>query len=92
VSEDDAPQKDTRSLIEMMEPERAKGSRRELPLFLRSSFALVWQAGRRQFLRTAGIQVAPALSLAAQLLVARAVRSSALRAHDVSHALPPLGR
>jgi ATP-binding cassette subfamily B protein len=74
-----------------MHPEGSKGSWKELPGLLRSSFALVWQAGRRQFLITSTIQLATAVSMGVQLLLAREVLQSILRAHDFRHVLPWLG-
>ena len=88
---DASPRRDTRSWQEVMHPDGSNGTWRELPELLQSSFALVWQAGRREFLITASIQLVTALSLAAQLLIAREVLRSILGAHDFAHILPWLG-
>ena len=65
-----------------MHPEGWKGSWQELPRLLKSSFALVWQAGRREFLITSSIQLATALSFAAQVLIAREVLHAILGARS----------
>jgi ATP-binding cassette subfamily B protein len=71
-----------------MRPEGSKGTWKELPGLLESSFALVWQAGRRQFLITSTIQLLTAVSMGVQLLLAREVLQSILHAHDFRHVLP----
>src|SRR5439155_10685022 len=91
VSDEAPPRRPPRTWQDVMHPEGSKGSWRELPGLLKSSFALVWQAGRRQFLITSSIQLATAVSMGVQLLLAREVLQSILRAHDFRHVLPWLG-
>ena len=88
---DERPRRDTRSWMEVMHPEGWRGSWRELPALMKSSFQLVWQAGRREFLITSSIQLATALSFAAQLFVAREVLRAILGAHSFGSILPWLG-
>src|SRR3954451_13357505 len=80
--EDDAPPRDTRPLIEVLEPPGSKGRLRDLPLLLHSSLHLVWRAGRRGFLVTAGLQLAVALGVSVQLYVNQAVLHAVLDAGD----------
>ena len=82
VASEGRPRRDTRAWPEVMHPEGWKGSWQELPRLLKSSFALVWQAGRREFLITSSIQLATALSFAAQVLIAREVLHAILGARS----------
>jgi ATP-binding cassette, subfamily B, bacterial len=91
MSDEGRPARPPRTWHEVMHPDGSKGSWKELPGLLKSSFALVWQAGRRQFLITSSIQLATAVSMGVQLLLAREVLQSILRAHDFRHVLPWLG-
>ena len=88
VAGEGRPRRDTRAWQEVLHPEGWKGSRQELPQLLKSSFALVWQAGRREFLITSSIQLATALSFAAQVLIAREVLHAILGARSFSAVLP----
>ena len=88
MTDDGRPARPPRTWQEVMRPEGSKGTWKELPGLLKSSFALVWQAGRRQFLITSSIQLATAVSMGVQLLLARQVLQSILRAHDFGHVLP----
>jgi hypothetical protein len=54
--EPDERERDRRTWIEVMQPEGARGTWRDLPRLLADSFQLVWQAGRTEFLLTAGLQ------------------------------------
>jgi hypothetical protein len=45
----------------------------DLPRLLGDSFRLVWQAGRPEFLVTAGLQLVTAAGTAAQLFISKAV-------------------
>ena len=82
------PQRPPRTWQEVMRPEGSSGTWKELPGLLKSSFALVWQAGRRQFVITSTIQLLTAVSMGVQLLLAREVLQSILHAHDFRHVLP----
>jgi ATP-binding cassette subfamily B protein len=82
------PRRDTRSWPEVLHPEGWKGGWRELPQLLKSSLALVWGAGRREFLITSSIQLATAFAFAAQVLIAREVLHSILGARTFSAVLP----
>jgi ATP-binding cassette subfamily B protein len=60
--------------------EEQKGTWRDLPMLLGRSLALVWRAGRNEFLVTSALQLMSALGLAAQLFVAKAVFDAILSA------------
>jgi ATP-binding cassette subfamily B protein len=65
---------------EVMNPEGARGTFRDLPRLLADSFRLVWNAGRNTFLLTAALQLASAFGIAAQLFIAKALFESVLGA------------
>src|SRR5919201_1902353 len=79
------PRKDTRALVEILHPEGQEGGWRDLPWLLRSSLRLVWEAGRRDFLVTAALQLFVALGATAQLFVNKAVLAAVLRAGGGGH-------
>jgi ABC-type multidrug transport system fused ATPase/permease subunit len=83
-----APAGQGRTLDEVLHPQGSKGSWRELPGLLRSSLELVWQSGRREFLITASIQMATALSYALLLLLARSLLHAVLGAHSLAAVWP----
>jgi ATP-binding cassette subfamily B protein len=70
----------TRTWWEVMHPAGSEGSWRDLPRLLGDSFRLVWQAGRREFLVTAGLQLVTAAGTAAQLFISKAVIDAVLTA------------
>jgi ATP-binding cassette subfamily B protein len=76
--------REIRPFMEVMHPEGTEGTWRDLPRLLAESFRLVWEAGRREFLLTATLQLLSALGIAAQLFVGKAVFSSILNAHGGS--------
>jgi ABC-type multidrug transport system fused ATPase/permease subunit len=89
---DEGGGREIRSFDEILDPAGEKPTWRDLPRLLRESVRLVWNAGRRELLITAGLQLASAAGLAAQLFVGRAVFASVLDAHGAgfSHVLPSL--
>jgi ATP-binding cassette subfamily B protein len=89
---DEESVREIRSFEEILEPPGPKPTWRDLPHLLRESVRLVAGAGRRELLLTAGLQVATAAGLAAQLFVGRAVFASVLRHHGTgfAHVLPSL--
>jgi ATP-binding cassette, subfamily B, bacterial len=91
MSEDGSPQRPPRTWHEVMFPEGSEGSWRELPRLLSSSFVLVWESGRRQFLLASTIQLLTAVSVGVQLLLARQVLQSILDAKSFGDVLPWLG-
>jgi ATP-binding cassette subfamily B protein len=62
--------------------------RREFPGLVRSSLALVWQAGRREFLVGSSIQIAGAFLVGVQLVLARNVLDEALSGKSFLGVLP----
>jgi ATP-binding cassette subfamily B protein len=74
--------RDRRSWLEVMHPEGAEGTWRDLPALLADSFRLVWQAGRREFRLTAALQLVTAVGIAAQLFVAKELLAAVLAAGD----------
>jgi ATP-binding cassette subfamily B protein len=90
---DDEPEegqrKDTRSFFEIIEKEE-RADWRELPRLVLASLRLVWEAGRREFLLTAGLQLVVAAGTAAELFIARSVLSAVLGADGLSAILPPV--
>jgi ATP-binding cassette subfamily B protein len=77
----------------MQQPERERRLS-ELPQLLAASFALVWAAGRREFLLTSALQLTSAVGLAVQLFVAKALFEAVLGAggaDDFARILPELG-
>jgi ATP-binding cassette subfamily B protein len=84
--------REIRSIDEILEPAGQQSTWRELPRLLRESVRLVASAGRRELLITAGLQIATAAGLAAQLFVGKAVFASVLGAHGAgfAHVLPSL--
>src|SRR5262245_56560270 len=80
--EGDGPPQDTRPMIEILEPPGSKGRLRDLPLLLARSLHLVYGAGRRDFLVTAGLQLAVALGVSVQLYVNQAVLHAVLSAGE----------
>jgi hypothetical protein len=72
----------TRTWWEVMHPAGSEGSWRDLPRLLGDSFRLVWQAGRREFLVTAGLQLVTAAGTAAQLFISKAVIVVEHGSHD----------
>ena len=77
---------------EVMNPEE-KGSFRDLPRLLGESLRLVWEAGRREFLITATLQLVSAFAIAAQLFVAKALFEAVLAAGgagDLANVAPEL--
>ncbi len=79
ASEDAGPRR-TRTWSEIMHPEGTGGNWRELPALLSDSLRLVWDAGRKEFLLTAALQLVSAAGVAAQLFIAKAVFSAVLAA------------
>jgi ATP-binding cassette subfamily B protein len=78
---------------EVLHPEGAEGTWRDLPRLLRDSLRLVWAAGRREFLITASLQLLFAFGIAAQLFIAKAVLDAVLAAgatDDFAALLPEL--
>ena len=78
---------------EVMNPEDARGSFRDLPKLLADSLRLVWAAGRREFVLTSSLQLVSAVGIAAQLFVGKALLSAVLGAggaDDFSGVLPEL--
>ena len=63
-----------------MHPEGAEGTWRDLPRLVADSVRLAWQAGRRELLITASLQLVSAVGVAAQLFVGKAVLDAVLRA------------
>jgi ATP-binding cassette, subfamily B, bacterial len=63
-----------------MHPEGAEGSFRDLPRLVADSVRLAWQAGRRELLVTASLQLFTALGIAVQLFVGKALLDAVLRA------------
>jgi ATP-binding cassette subfamily B protein len=78
--EPEEPARDTRSWVEVMEPEGSQGTIRDLPRLLGASIALVWEAGRRELALTAALQLLAAGGTAVQLFVGKAVLQSVLGA------------
>jgi ATP-binding cassette subfamily B protein len=68
---------------EVMHPEGAQGSFRDLPRLLGDSIRLVWEAGRHQFLITSAIQLLSAIGIVAQLFIAAALFDAVLQAEEV---------
>jgi ATP-binding cassette, subfamily B, bacterial len=69
-----------RSWWEVMHPEGAEGTWRDLPRLLADSLRLVWTAGRNVFLLTAALQLVAALGVAVQLFVGKEVLETVLAA------------
>jgi hypothetical protein len=65
---------------EVMHPEGAEGSFRDLPRLVTDSVRLAWQAGRKELLVTASLQLLVALGIAAQLFIGKALLDAVLRA------------
>ena len=79
---------------EVMHPEGARGSFRDLPRLLADSFRLVWSAGRKTFLLTSALQLLSAFGIAAQLFIAKALFEAVLGAggaDDLAGIAPELG-
>ena len=82
-----------RTWREIMHPEGSRGSWRELPRLLGDSLSLVWCAARGTVLLTATLQLAAAVGIAVQLLVAKSVLDAVLAAgasDDFGSLLPEL--
>jgi ATP-binding cassette, subfamily B, bacterial len=77
---DEPRRKRRRTWWEVQHPEGAVGGWRDLPLLLGQSVRLVWQAGRRELVLVAVLDVVSALGIGAQLFVGKAVLSSILHA------------
>jgi ABC-type multidrug transport system fused ATPase/permease subunit len=91
VSRDGRPRQ--RPWWEVMDPEGSQGGVRDLPKLVADSLRLVWAAGRNQFLVTAGLQLATALGIAAQLFITKALLDAVLVAggtDDFASLLPEL--
>ena len=69
-----------RPLADVIHEEGSKGTWRDLPGLLSRAFALVWRAGRTEFVLTSILQLVSALGIAAQLFVAKAVFDAILAA------------
>jgi ATP-binding cassette subfamily B protein len=76
----EARPQDTRTWIEVMEPEGSEGTWRDLPRLVAESVRLVWSAGRSVFLLTSALQLVTAFGVAAQLFVGKAVLDAVLAA------------
>lgn len=63
--------------------QRADHDLRRFPRVLRSSLALVWHAGRRQFLNAIALQVVAGVGIAVQLLVGSRVLATILEADQL---------
>jgi ATP-binding cassette subfamily B protein len=87
----DGRRRERRTWWEVMHPEGSQGTWRDLPRLLADSVRLVWQAGRNEFLLTAGLQLVSALGIAAQLFIAKAVLSAVLETNTVAGVAPELG-
>jgi ATP-binding cassette subfamily B protein len=91
-AEREEPARDTRSWVEVMEPEGSQGTIRDLPRLLAASIRLVWEAGRRELALTAALQLLAAAGTGVQLLVGKAVLQSVLGADgSFTSVLPALG-
>jgi ATP-binding cassette subfamily B protein len=76
-----------------MHPEDAGGSLRDLPRLVADSVRLAWEAGRRELVLTASLQLVVAIGVAAQLFVGKAVLDAVFRAggeDDFAAVLPAL--
>jgi ATP-binding cassette, subfamily B, bacterial len=82
VAADDAEQPRTapRTWHEVMHPEGAEGTWRDLPRLVSDAFRLVWSAGRRELIVTTGLQLLSAIGLAAQIFVGQAALEAVLGA------------
>jgi ABC-type multidrug transport system fused ATPase/permease subunit len=92
-SEDGREKRRPRTWWEIQHPEGSEGSWRDLPRLLGDSLRLVWSAGRREFVITAGLQLAQAFGVAVQLFVGKAVLTAVLAAggsDDFRSLLPEL--
>src|SRR5262245_21730835 len=84
--------KDTRSWVEIYEPEGAKGTWRELPGLIVASIRLVWSAGRRELIVTSALSLVAALAVGAQVFAGQAALQAVLDADgDLASILPQLG-
>src|SRR5262245_42835299 len=84
--------KDTRSWVEIYEPEGAKGTWRELPGLIVASIRLVWSAGRRELIVTSALSLVAALAVGAQVFAGQAALQAVLDADgDLGSILPQLG-
>ncbi len=93
ASSTDGQSRRTRTWWDVMHPEGSEGSWRDLPQLLADSFRLVWEAGRRELLVTAGLQLLTAAGTAAQLFIGKAVFDAVLTAgvaEDYAALLPAL--
>jgi ATP-binding cassette, subfamily B, bacterial len=88
----EAPAREIKPFMDVMHPEGAGGTWRDLPRLVAESLRLVWSAGRRELVITAVLSVLTAAGVAAQLLVGRAALGAAISArdHGFAHALPAL--
>ncbi len=78
---------------EVMNPEDARGSFRDLPRLLADSFRLVWSAGRNEFLVTSSLQLLSAVAIAGQLFIAKDLFEAVLGAggtRDLTAVVPEL--
>jgi ATP-binding cassette, subfamily B, bacterial len=76
-----------------MHPEDAGGSFRDLPRLVADSLRLAWEAGRRELVLTASLQLLVALGVAAQLFVGKELLDAVFRAggeDDFAAVLPAL--
>src|SRR5919198_1420288 len=84
------PRRKPRTWIEIQHPEGSTGSWRDLPLLLRHSLRLVWEAGRNEFLLSVALQLVQALGVVVQLFVAKHVLGSVLGAESFGSVVPAL--
>jgi ATP-binding cassette subfamily B protein len=78
---------------EVMHPEGAQGTFRDLPRLLLDSLRLVWSAGRNVFLLTSSLQLVSAVAIGAQLFIAKALLDAVLAAggtDDLAGVVPEL--
>jgi ATP-binding cassette subfamily B protein len=84
--------KETRSWVEIYEPEGAKGTWRDLPGLVAASVRLVWGAGRREFLVTSILSLVAALAIGAQVFAGKEAIDAVVGADgDLASILPGLG-
>src|SRR3954447_24289754 len=83
-SGEERPQ-DTRSWTEILAPEGARGTWRELPGLVAASVQLVWSAGRRELIVTSVLSLVAALAVGAQVFAGQvALQAVLVRAFQIA--------